>query len=174
MGHELCILSQHQQFVDEIWIFDNFFSKLGAKLYAETGIWICPHCLFNSIPKLCALKNKNYLCCIYLIFPLCVFKCGPQMAYLGRCVITLVIFLWLFSTVFSNVSSNCLLLRMKCSYWLHLFDFSLLCIIKRVVRLSAPRRCKVTLVAFIWLLSYQMCPQMVCIEHFIFHTFLFK
>ena len=63
---------------------------------------------------------------------------SPQFAYLIGRIITLVTFVWLFSTVHFQMCP-----QMACL-----------------------RRCIVTLVAFVWLFStvrFQMCPQMACI-----------
>ena len=108
---------------------------------------------------------------------------NPQIVCRSQCKVTLVAFVWLFCTVFSNVSSNCLPQRMKShtkSNYLHLFKLSLLYVFKWVLKLHAwedaywhwlhllnssamycqlspqgakPRGCETTQAAFVWYLS---------------------
>ena len=106
----------------------------------------------------------------------------PQITCLRRGIVTLVAFVWLFSTVPFQMSlplrihSHTVRFQMGpqtaciigCKVTLVAFVlFSPLCIFKMLPQIVCLRRCIVTLVAFVWLFSavhFQMCPQSACIR----------
>ena len=89
----------------------------------------------------------------------------PQIAFLWGCIITLVAFVWLFSTVYFEMSPQSTWIRV-CIFALHAFVwfFSTVCF-QMCPQAVCPRWCKVALVTFVRLfpiVCFQMSPQMVC------------
>ena len=65
------------------------------------------HCVFLNVSSNGLHERMhNHLGYICLTFPTVRFQMCPQIAFLRWCIITLVAFVWLFSTVFSNVPST--------------------------------------------------------------------
>ena len=92
---------------------------------------------------MCILKSpawedaKSHLLHLFVFSPLCVFLMFPQISCLRRGIVTLIAFVWLFSTVNFHMCPQ----------------------------ISWVRRGVVTLVAFVWLFStvrFQMCLQIAC------------
>ena len=114
----------------------------------------------------------------------------PQIPCLIGGIVTLVAFVRLFSTVCFQMSFQIACMRgskvtlvafvcflptmwfqMLYSHWLHLFNFSPLCVFILRFHMSlqvvCPRGCIVILVAFVQLfptVHFQMCPQMACLK----------
>ena len=93
------------------------------------------------------------------------FQMSPQIACIRGCIVTLVAFVWLFSTVRHQMflQIGCLrgcIITLVAFVWLFSTVRLQMC-----SQMACLRRCKVTLVAFVWLFStvrFQMCPQIVC------------
>ena len=64
---------------------------------------------------------------------------NPQIVCLSRCKVTLVAFVWFFSTVFPNICSNCLPQRMK-SHTVHINSTFLHCVFSNVSSNCLPER----------------------------------
>ena len=65
------------------------------------------------------------------------FQMVLQVACLRRCIITLVAFVWFFSTVRFQMYLKTTAREDAKSHWLHLFAFSLLCLFKCSLKLPA-------------------------------------
>ena len=112
----------------------------------------------------------------------------PQITCMRRCIVTLVAFVWLFSTVcfqmFPQIAcmSGCIFTLVAFvrffstawedvkSHWLHLFDFvwlfSTVCF-QMFPQLASMSGCIFTLVAFVRFVStvrFQVCPQIACLR----------
>ena len=91
----------------------------------------------------------------------------PQMACLRRCIVTLVAFVWLFSTVRFQMSPQISCLR-RCIVALVAFVWLFSSVrFQMSPQITCLRRRIVTLVSFVWLFStvrFQMCPQIACVH----------
>ena len=102
-----------------------------------------PLCVFKCLLKLPAWENAySHWMNLFGFPPLC-FQMSGQIACLCGCKITLVAFVWLFSSALQCVSK--MYPQMACpggckdvkSHKLHLFDFSPLCVFKCLLKLPA-------------------------------------
>ena len=97
-------------------------------------------------------SNSNSLSLVEFVwfFSTVCFQMSPKTACLRRCIVTLAAFVWHFPLlVFKWVLKSPVWEYAK-SHWLHLFDFSPLCVFKWVLK----SYCIITLVAFVWLFKW--------------------
>ena len=72
------------------------------------------HCVSSNVSSSCLDQNRHiHTGCTSWFFSTVCFQMSPQTVCPSGCIITLVAFFLLFSTVFSNDSSNCLPEKMQ-------------------------------------------------------------
>ena len=109
------------------------------------------------------------------------YQMSPQNACLSRCIVTLVAFIWLFSTVrFQMYPQNMCMGSCKVTLVAFVWLFSAVCF-QMSPQSTCIWWCIVTLVAFVWLFSsvdFQMCPQSAyargCIVTLVAYVWLFS
>ena len=117
--------------------------------------------------KVCLLTSDVFCCCFIL------FQLSPQITCPKRCNITLVTFLWLFSTVRFSCRLK-LLYSTVCFQMCPQFDcpcgckvrfvafvqpFSIMCF-QMYFQITCPSRCKVTMATLAWLFSTVRCQML--------------
>ena len=118
-------------------VFSHVFSNyLPDRMHSHIG-YICLtflHCAFSKLfSNWMAGNMQSYIGYIYLNFLHCAFSnVFFQLTCLRRGIVTLVAFIWLFSTLGFQMSPQTACLVCCKSHWLHLFDFSPLCCFKLV------------------------------------------
>ena len=120
--------------------FSNVFSNgMTGRMQSHTSC-ICPiflHCTFSKVSSNC-LPERRHICigCIFWLFSTVSIQMSGQIVSLQVCKVTLVTFVWLFSSVFFKCVLKWHDREDAKSQKLHLSDFSPLCILKCVFKLS--------------------------------------
>ena len=122
---------------------------------------------------------QGHIGCICLTFLHFAFLNVPSncLHLKRRGIVTLVTFVWLFSTVRYKMSFQMVCFR-RCKVTLVAFVWPFSAVLfEMCLQNVSPRRGKVTLVAFVWLFStliFQMCPQIVCTRNCIITLFVLR
>ena len=122
-------------------------------------------CFSNVASNHLHKKRHSLIAGICLTFLHSAFQMCPQTTCLRGGIVTLIAFFTFLHCAFSNVSSNCLPLRMQSHIGCICFVFSTVHF-QMYLQTTCLRRGIVTLVAFVWLFStvrFQMSPQIVCL-----------
>ena len=110
-------------------------------------------------------RMQSHIGCIYLSFLHCGFSNEPSGRLPNRCIVTLVAFVWLLSTMHLQMCLQIAGLNgCKVTLVAFVWFFSAVCF-QMCPQIACQRGCVITLVAFVWLFStmcLQMCPQIAC------------
>ena len=154
-----------------VWLFSTAFSNVSWSRLRERMhnhidcicvTFLC--CAFANVSSICLPeKRHNHTGCICLVFLHCVLSNESSNGLLQRMHSNIDCICLTFSYVHFQMSQMSLDHTQANSHWLHLLDFTV-CFQMRPQRTWISTG-KLTLVAFIWLIStvrFQLCPQIAC------------
>ena len=120
----------------------HFFKELGSEQAKSHLLHLFRFVFtmrFQMCPQMvCPKRGKVTLVAFVWLLATVCFQMCPQTVFMGRCKVALVAFVWLFPTVCFQINPETVCPREEAkSHWLHLFDFSPLCVFKCVLKLLA-------------------------------------